>query len=70
TVEKALGRPAKRKMLPMQKGDVPRTFASPDLLMALTGYKPDTTLEVGVKAFVDWYLEAHRELDRQPEFIR
>ncbi len=63
TVEKALGRPAKRKMLPMQKGDVPRTFASPDLLMALTGYKPDTSLETGVKAFVDWYLEAHRELD-------
>ncbi|MBY3496951.1 hypothetical protein HFN65_00005, partial [Rhizobium laguerreae] len=63
TVEKALGRPAIRKMLAMQKGDVPRTFAAPDLLVALTGYKPDTTLEVGVKAFVDWYLEAKQELD-------
>jgi len=67
TVEKALGKPAKRMMLPMQKGDVPRTYASPDLLMALTGYKPDTSLDVGVKAFVDWYLEARRELDRELE---
>jgi UDP-glucuronate 4-epimerase len=63
TVEKALGQPAERKMLPMQKGDVPRTFASPDLLVALTGYKPDTKLETGVRAFVEWYLEARRELE-------
>ncbi|MDM9622469.1 UDP-glucuronate 5-epimerase [Rhizobium sp. AC44/96] len=65
TVEKALARPAKRVMLPMQKGDVPRTFASADLLVALTGYKPTTPLATGVKAFVEWYLEAHRELEPQ-----
>jgi UDP-glucuronate 4-epimerase len=47
----------------MQKGDVPRTFAAPDLLVALTGYQPDTTLEVGVKAFVDWYLDVRGGLD-------
>lgn len=35
TVEKAVGRPAIHNMLPMQQGDVPRTFASPDLLEAL-----------------------------------
>lgn len=61
-VEKALGQPAIRKMLPMQKGDVPRTYAAPDLLQALTGYTPTTKLEDGVKAFVEWYLEARREL--------
>lgn len=61
-VEKALGQPAIRKMLPMQKGDVPRTYAAPDLLQALTGYTPTTKLEDGVKAFVDWYIEARREL--------
>ncbi len=61
-VEKALGQRAIRKMLPMQKGDVPRTYAAPDLLQALTGYTPSTKLEDGVKAFVDWYLEARREL--------
>ncbi|MGQ2969596.1 MAG: NAD-dependent epimerase/dehydratase family protein [Allorhizobium sp.] len=61
-VEKALGQPAIRHMLPMQKGDVPRTYAAPDLLQALTGYTPTTKLEEGVKAFVEWYLEARREL--------
>ncbi|TPP10702.1 NAD-dependent epimerase/dehydratase family protein [Rhizobium glycinendophyticum] len=61
-VEKAIGRPAKRQMLPMQQGDVPRTFASPALLQALTGYTPSTRLEEGVKAFVEWYIEARPEL--------
>lgn len=61
-VEKALGQPAIRHMLPMQKGDVPRTYAAPDLLQALTDYTPTTKLEDGVKAFVEWYLEARPEL--------
>lgn len=60
TIETIMGRPTKRKMLPMQQGDVPRTFASPDLLVALTGQKPTTTLDVGVKATMDWYLEHYR----------
>ena len=63
TVEQALGRSARKTMLPMQKGDVPRTYASPDLLLALTGYKPETTLATGVKAFVEWYLEARAEME-------
>ncbi|KAB0679704.1 NAD-dependent epimerase/dehydratase family protein [Aureimonas leprariae] len=61
-VERALGRKARRRMLPMQDGDVPRTFASPDLLEALTGYRPATNLETGIKAFVDWYREAQASL--------
>lgn len=61
-VENAMGHKAKHVMLPMQKGDVPRTFASPDLLLALTGYQPNTPLEKGAKAFVEWYLEAKQEL--------
>ncbi|AHK03942.1 NAD-dependent epimerase [Rhizobium rhizogenes] len=55
TVEKTVGRPAIRNMLPMQQGDVPRTFASPDLLRALTGYVPQTPVEEGIKALVAWY---------------
>ena len=55
TIETALGRTAIRQMLPMQPGDVPRTFASADLLEALTGYRPATQVEAGVKAFVQWY---------------
>ncbi len=47
--------PIQRRMLPMQKGDVPATWASPDLLRALTGYVPSTEIETGVRAFVEWY---------------
>jgi UDP-glucuronate 4-epimerase len=54
-IEEVLGRPAIRKMLPMQQGDVPRTYASPDLLQALTSFKPEIGLEEGVRHFVDWY---------------
>jgi UDP-glucuronate 4-epimerase len=54
-IERAVGRPATRTMLPMQPGDVPQTFASPRLLEALTGYRPSTPLEDGVGAFVAWY---------------
>ncbi|HEV7249419.1 MAG TPA: NAD-dependent epimerase/dehydratase family protein [Shinella sp.] len=55
TIEKALGRPATRNYLPMQQGDVPRTFASTDLLHALTGFTPSVGVEEGIAAFVEWY---------------
>ncbi len=55
SVEHALGQTAKRKLLPMQIGDVPATFANTDLLKALTGYRPSTPIDVGVPHFVDWY---------------
>ncbi len=58
-VERSLGRPIARRLLPMQKGDVPATCASPDLLRALTGYVPETEMETGVRAFVDWYRAAY-----------
>ncbi len=63
TVEKAVGRPAIRNMLPMQKGDVPRTYASPELLEALTGFKPSVSIEEGVARFVKWYAQYHRAGD-------
>lgn len=52
-IEAALGTPADRIMLPMQQGDVPRTYASPDLLTALTGFKPEIDVATGGKAFVN-----------------
>jgi len=55
TVETVLGQKAIRNMLPMQQGDVPRTYASPDLLRALTNYAPETPVETGVQHFVEWY---------------
>ena len=62
TIESIMGKPARRKMLPMQQGDVPRTFASPDLLVALTGRKPETGLAEGVAAFLDWYRHHQQDI--------
>lgn len=59
-MEAALGMKAKRNLLPMQPGDVPATEANADLLEALIGYRPNTPVEVGVKAFCDWYLGHQR----------
>lgn len=59
-LEKALGREAKKNFLPMQDGDVRATFASADLLEALTGYRPSTPISVGVPAFVDWFTTHYR----------
>ncbi len=54
-LEKAVGKEAKKIMLPLQPGDVPATFADVSDLMRDTGYKPDTPVEKGVAKFVEWY---------------
>ena len=54
-IEQATGRSAIRNYMPMQKGDVPATWANADLLRRLTGYAPQTDVRTGVQAFVDWY---------------
>ncbi|WP_448658024.1 NAD-dependent epimerase/dehydratase family protein [Sphingomonas sp. CJ99] len=56
-IEQATGRTARLNMMPMQPGDVPRTYADPRLIRALTGYVPATGVEAGVAAFVSWYRE-------------
>ena len=63
TVEAATGRTAKKRMLPMQPGDVAQTHADPRLLEALVGYVPATPLATGVGAFVDWYRDYHRHAE-------
>ena len=55
TIERHLGKPANKVMLPMQKGDVTETYADASLLQALTGFTPTITVDEGVKALVDWY---------------
>ncbi|RAX42906.1 NAD-dependent epimerase [Rhizobium tropici] len=57
TIETMLGKKAIRKMLPMQPGDVHNTYAVPDLLIALTGFKPQIEVDEGVRRFVEWYQE-------------
>jgi UDP-glucuronate 4-epimerase len=54
-IEAAVGKPAIRNYMDMQKGDVPRTFADASLLQALTGYRPQTDVKDGVRAFVQWF---------------
>jgi len=54
-IEAALGSLVQRRLLPMQQGDVRATWAAPDLLRALTGYTPQTSVEAGVAKFVEWY---------------
>ncbi len=59
-LEAALGRKAKRKMLPMQPGDVRETWADTSDLEADTGWRPSTGIEDGVERFVAWYREYYR----------
>ncbi len=54
-VEAAVGSPLIRTYLEMQKGDVPATAADPALLVRLTGFRPQTPVEDGVRSFVSWY---------------
>jgi UDP-glucuronate 4-epimerase len=54
-LEQALGRKATLNMLPMQPGDVARTFADIDQLTADTGFRPRTGLAAGLGQFVTWY---------------
>ena len=54
-IEDALGMKAKQKLMPMQPGDVPATYANTDALKALTGFAPSTPLREGIGKFVAWY---------------
>lgn len=54
-IEAAMGRVAKKELLPMQPGDVTETSADVGLLRALVGEVPETRVEDGVRAFVEWF---------------
>jgi len=54
-IEREVGRPAIRRMAPMQPGDVHKTYADVASLARDTGFSPATPLAVGVKRFVAWY---------------
>lgn len=59
-LEDACGRTASIEMLPMQPGDVHKTYADIDALTDATGYRPGTSIETGVPAFVRWYRDYTR----------
>ncbi len=54
-LEAALGRVAVKELLPMQLGDVTETCADVHDLMRDVGFRPSTSIEVGVERFVGWY---------------
>lgn len=54
-IEAECGREAAKNFLPMQKGDVPATWADATLLKQLTGYAPQTDVREGIRQFVTWY---------------
>lgn len=57
TIGKVLEKQPKIKQLPMQPGDVERTFADVSKAKKLIGYEPKTTFEEGIKNFIKWYKE-------------
>ncbi len=60
-LEKALGKQAIKKMMPLQNGDVLDTFADVTDLIEAIDYAPNTDLAIGIKNFVDWYLQYYKK---------
>ena len=63
TLEKCLTKALSREVVfekifePMKLGDVPATYASTDLLNEAVGFKPETTIDEGLRRFAEWYVE-------------
>ncbi len=60
TLEKYLGKEAKKEFLPMQPGDVYQTYADVSELMKDFDFKPDTPIEEGLKKFVEWFRDYYK----------
>src|SRR5690606_36767769 len=60
-LERALGRPARRRLLPEQPGDMPMTFADVSLAEKELGYRCSTSLPDGIERFCRWYVAAKSE---------
>jgi UDP-glucuronate 4-epimerase len=59
-IENKLGKKAIKEYLPMQKGDVYKTFSDVSDLEKELNYKPQTSVEDGISNFIDWYLEYYQ----------
>jgi len=59
-LERLLGRTATKELLPLQPGDVPESFADIEASCRDLGFDPQTTIEVGLARFVEWYKQYHR----------
>ena len=61
-IESCLGRSADVRLMPMQPGDVYETEAKVDKLIEVTGFRPDVSIEDGIRRFVNWYLREYLPL--------
>ena len=61
TLERKLGKEAKKEFMPLQPGDVPKTYAEVSDLMKDVGFKPETTVDTGIENFVKWYREYYQD---------
>jgi len=59
-IENAFDKTANKTFLPMQAGDVPCTYADMEDLYRDFGFRPSTTIEEGLRRFVEWYREYNR----------
>jgi UDP-glucuronate 4-epimerase len=59
-LERLLGRTAEKRLLPLQPGDVPESFADIGASRHDLGFEPQTTIEVGLARFVEWYRRYHK----------
>ena len=64
-IEESLNKKAIRNYMPMQKGDVSKTWADASLLQKLTNYKPKTYYKDGIANFIKWYLDYYNEQIRK-----
>ena len=55
-IEKELGKKAIRNYMPLQQGDVKQTLSNTNLLKKITGYNPKTNYKLGIKKFLEWYI--------------
>ena len=59
-IEDALGKKAEKRLLPLQDGDVPATYANTDALNEWVGFVPGTSVKDGIARFVAWYKGYYR----------
>jgi UDP-glucuronate 4-epimerase len=64
-LERALGRRAKKRFLPLQPGDLVTTHADVEDFWEFTGFRPATPIETGLAKFAEWYRQYYREEEHE-----
>ncbi len=59
-IEDALGKKSEKRLLPLQDGDVPATYANTDALQEWVGFVPGTGIQTGIARFVAWYRDYYK----------